>query len=90
MWRRLLIVMAIFSPPLWAQEESPAPVADQSARDPAQDTIPGKKATDEELRVQAQLPEALAKKDAHSMQLEVYKSLFNKDLKPDQREDVEE
>jgi hypothetical protein len=91
----ILSMFAVASLSAFAQEEIPAPVTEQpnagsSNRDPAQDTVPGRKQTDEELRVLAQLPEAQAKRDTHSMQIEVYKQLFNKELKPDQREDVEE
>lgn len=93
MWIGILLMSLVFS--AFAQEEEPAPVNDQPAavdgRDPAaQDAAAGKKSNPDELRVLAQLPEAQAKKDVHSVQLEVYKSLFNKELKPDQREDVEE
>jgi hypothetical protein len=95
MIRKLFLIAVVgFSFSSLAQEAMPAPVSDTSAnpsgREPAQDSIPGRKANDEELRVAARLPEAQAKKDMRSIQLEVYKSLFNKELKPDQREDVEE
>lgn len=96
-----MIRIAIWLTAFWgasvtfAQEEAPAPINDAApvsatTRDPAQDGVPGRKVVDEELRVLPQLPEAQAKRDAHTVQLEVYKSLFNKDLKQDQREDVEE
>lgn len=47
-----------------------------------------KKAAGEELKVRPSLPDAVVKKDTKSVQREVFKSLYNKDLKPDQREDA--
>jgi hypothetical protein len=81
-------------------EEAPAPASVASAndgmsepvaestRDPASESVPGRKANEEELRVRPSLPDAQVKKDTRSLQAEVYKSVYNKDLKPDQREDV--
>jgi|GEM_PF-4753249 len=63
------------------------PVAEGS-REPAQDSIPGKTAKEDELRVLPQLPEASVRRDTRSMQSEVYKSIYNRELKQDQREDV--
>lgn len=63
------------------------PVAEGS-REPAQDSIPGKPAKEDELRVLPQLPEAAVRRDTRSMQSEVYKSIYNRELKQDQREDV--
>jgi hypothetical protein len=68
------------------ENSSEEPTA-EGMRDPASD-IPGKKGTDEELRVRNQLPDAVTKKDARSLQSEVYKQIYNRELKPDQREDV--
>lgn len=81
----------------WSQEELDAaaitadsgmsePTAETS-RDPASD-IPGRKTNEEELRVLNHLPDAQQKRDTRSMQNEVYKSIYNRELKPDQREDV--
>lgn len=63
------------------------PVAEGS-REPAQDSIPGKPMKEDELRVLPQLPEASVRRDTRSMQSEVYKSIYNRELKQDQREDV--
>lgn len=75
-----------------AQDDAtPAPVTDAATattdRTPAQDPSTGKN-NEDELKVQAQLPEAQLKRDARSMQNEVYKSIYNRELKQDQREDV--
>ena len=42
----------------------------------------------DDLRVQPSLPEAQTRRDTRSLQAEVFKTLFNKELKPDQREDA--
>lgn len=42
----------------------------------------------DDLRIAAQLPEAQLRKDARSLQNEVFKTMFNKELKPDQRDDA--
>lgn len=67
---------------------SEEPVAETTTREPAQENIPGKPAKEDELRVLPQLPDAQLKRDARSIQREVYKSIYNRELKPDQREDV--
>jgi len=102
--KKLILLLSVFGAFAWAQQETgldatePAPVmstndgmsepAAEGARDPASESIPGHKPTDEELRVRTQLPDAQVKKDARSMQSEVYKTIYNRELKPDQREDV--
>lgn len=45
---------------------------------------------EEDLRVQAQLPEAAMRADTRGMQREIYKSLFNQELKEERHEEVEE
>ncbi len=47
-------------------------------------------ADEEDLRVQAALPEAALKTDARSVQREVYKALYNQELKDDRHDPVEE
>jgi hypothetical protein len=47
-------------------------------------------ADEEDLRVQAYIPEASLKTDARVIQREVYKSLFNQDLKDERNDIVEE
>jgi hypothetical protein len=92
----IFILLSVLARFVWAQEEPAAEPAVENMsgepaaegmRDPASD-IPGRKSTDEELRVRSQLPDAVAKKDTRSLQGEVYKQIYNRDLKPDQREDV--
>ena len=52
-------------------------------------TYPGG-ADEEDLRVQATLPEAALRTDARSIQKEVYKHLYNQELKEDSTAPVEE
>lgn len=65
-------------------------------RDPAAIGIAAKKRTypgggdEEDLRVLAALPEAAMKTDSRSLQREVYKQLFNQELKEDRQDEVEE
>lgn len=87
----LLVIAAAFSFSVFAQEEEaiPMPINDaQSNRDPAQDKVPGKHGSEDDLRVLPALPDAVVKKDPRSVQNEVYKTIYNRDLKPDQREDI--
>jgi hypothetical protein len=71
-------------------EQVPLPVNEDSTADraPAQDSVPGHVVNEDDLKVLPQLPEAQVKQDARSVQSEVYKSLYKRELKPDQREDV--
>ena len=55
----------------------------------AKRTYPGG-ADEEDLRVQARLPEAVQKGEARSIQKDVYKTLFNKELKDEGESVVEE
>jgi hypothetical protein len=69
-----------------------ADVTTDGTREPAAAEVgaqaPKTKMETDDLRVQAQLPEAQVKRDTRTMQSEVFKTLYNKDLKPDQREDA--
>ncbi len=47
-------------------------------------------ADEEDLQVQTQLPEAALHTDSRSLQREVYKSLYNEELKDERQEAVEE
>ncbi len=47
-------------------------------------------ADEEDLQVQATVPEAALHTDARSLQREVYKQLFNQELKDDRQDAVEE
>jgi hypothetical protein len=81
-----IFIGIIFATPLIrAQEATPAPL-EESSRSPAQDTA--LKHNDDELKVLPRLPEAVVKRDTRSLQNEVYKTIYNRELKNDQREDV--
>jgi hypothetical protein len=45
---------------------------------------------EEDLQVQARIPEATLKTDARSVQREVYKSLYKQEMKEERQETVEE
>lgn len=68
----------------------------ESERDPAAATAtPTKRnypggADEEDLRVQAQLPEAAIKVDARSVQKNVFREMFNQELKDERSESMEE
>ncbi len=47
-------------------------------------------ADEDDLQVQARLPEATLKTDARGLQRDVYKSLYNQDLKDERQDAVEE
>lgn len=67
-------------------ERDPAAIGAMSAR---QRTYPGG-ADEEDLQVQAHLPEASLKTDFRSVQRGVYKTLYNQELKDERTEPVEE
>lgn len=74
-----------------------APVMDDWSREPAAipSTLNSKRnypggADEEDLRVQNYLPEAGLKTDARSVQREVYKALYNQELKDERHDPVEE
>lgn len=85
----LLIGLSLAS--AWAEDEG----ASEVERDPAatinssKRTYPGG-ADEEDLRIQAQLPEAALKTDARSIQKDVYRNMFNQELKEERQEAVEE
>ncbi|HMN66911.1 MAG TPA: hypothetical protein PKC28_00070 [Bdellovibrionales bacterium] len=93
----LLIAVVFFSGPLLAQEDllTEPHMADEG-RDPAavratlnKRTYPGG-VDEEDLRVLAALPEAGLKTDARTVQREVYKGLFNQEMKDERHDPVEE
>ena len=47
-------------------------------------------ADEEDLQVQDRLPEAMAKTDSHSIQKDVYKALYNEEMKSQSPESPEE
>lgn len=56
---------------------------------PAKRTYPGG-ADEEDLRVQNKLPDAALKTDSRTLQREVFKQLYNQELKDDRPETMEE
>lgn len=101
MW---IVLLSFLTLPAWAQDEflseEPLPVEMgefDMGRDPAavpstlntKRTYPGG-ADEEDLRVLPALPEAAMKSDARSVQREVYKALYNQELKDDRHDPVEE
>lgn len=87
-----IAILSLFSFSALAQEDLPE---FEFERDPASVTAPRKRtypggADEEDLTVQAQLPEATLKTDARGIQKEVYKSVFNQELKDERQEAVEE
>lgn len=102
MW---IVILSFLTFPAWAQDEflseEPVPTGEMGefdmGRDPAavpstlnaKRTYPGG-ADEEDLRVLPVLPEAALKADARSVQREVYKALYNQELKDDRHDPVEE
>lgn len=82
-----------FSLPVFAEDE----LIDPNDREPAsvnplnasKRTYPGG-ADEEDLLVQARLPEAGSKTDARSLQRGVFKNLYNQEMKEERAETVEE
>lgn len=88
----LFVLIGLSMNSAWAQDEA---MATDVERDPAAVVAPGKRAypggaDEEDLRVQAQLPEAALKTDARSIQKDVYRNMFNQELKEERQEAVEE
>ena len=100
--KSLLLILAVVAGPVWAQDyleeltEAPVESEMDAGRDPSalpplntKRSYPGG-ADEEDLRVQTSLPEAGLKTDARSVQREVFKSLYNQELKDDRHDPVEE
>ena len=101
-----LLVLILAATSVWAEDEllstegvsEPADLQMPSDvdRDPAAVQLPAKKrnypggADEESLVVQAALPEAAIKTDARSLQRDVYKQLFNQELKEERQDEAEE
>ncbi len=66
-------------------EREPASVAPLSVKK----TYPGSQ-DEEDLRVQTTLPEASMRADTRGMQREIFKALYNQELKEEHRDEVEE
>jgi hypothetical protein len=88
----ILVFGLILNGMAWAEEPVDAPDRDPSALNSvsaSKRTYPGG-ADEEDLQVQARLPEAGLKTDARTLQRGVYKTLYNQDLKEERTENVEE
>ena len=88
--RLLVLFSLVFSSAAFAADE----LVDMD-REPASITPASKRAypggaDEEDLQIQATLPEASLRTDSRSVQREVYKSLYNQDLKEDHPEPIEE
>lgn len=80
----VFFVSALFSFPAWAGE--PGKLTPLSEIEKARKRLyPGGR-DEEDLKVLAMLPEALKKTDDKTLQKEVYKTLYNQDLKNDTAE----
>ncbi len=100
--KTLLIILLVISGATWAEDELSQPEMEyqtEAEREPAAlspfATVTTKRnypggADEEDLRVQTTLPEALLKTDSRSVQREVYKNLFNQELKEERVDTVEE
>ena len=93
-----IVSFAVLPITAWAQDLGPGPLPDNAAdfdREPAATPSLNKKrkfpgaADEEDLRVQATLPEAAVRIDARSLQREVAKE-FNQQLKDETQNDLEE
>jgi hypothetical protein len=99
----ILLGLMFFILELRAQDESTVPMMDLGQeelaiavdREPSSEALPSpekvttdKKNSEQELKVQTQLPNAIVKRDARTIQNEVYRTIYRRDLKVDQREDT--
>lgn len=90
--KMLIFILACIGSVAAAEDFAPMDID----RDPAALNIVAKKRSypggsdEEDLRVQAALPEAAMKTDSRTLQRDVYKQLFNQELKEDRHEEVEE
>jgi hypothetical protein len=89
----IFILVGLFAWSAFAQDllSEPEPEREPAAIAPmaTKRTYPGG-ADEEDLRVQSALPEARIATDARTIQREVYKSLYNQDLKDERPENEEE
>lgn len=105
MLRPFLIFLAFVGGLVWAQDDfqESDPFSAQvqqelsdSERDPAAVNVPSRRrnypggADEEDLRVQVNLPQAESKVDSRLLQRDVYKQLFNQELKEERDDEVEE
>ena len=98
-----IIALLMIAGPAFAQFDDfaggfePAPsAAPAAARDPSALTLQPRKRTypggsdEEDLRVMAALPEAEIRTDARTLQRDVYKTVYNQELKEERHDDAEE
>ncbi len=83
-----LCVMIVFGAPTFASEISPNLTPATEIERARKRLYPGGR-DEEDLKVLASLPEAPRKTDTRSIQKEVYKNLFDQDLKDDEGESSE-
>ena len=91
----LLNLAAISHAQDFGMDPNPAPAADREPSAVTQVSAIHKRAyagsaDEEDLRVQATLPEAGLRVDARGLQREIFKQLYNQDLKEEQQNDLEE
>ena len=92
----MCILLCLTAAPIWAEDFLGEVVSTELDREPAATApISAKRSypggiDEEDLRVQPYLPEASLKADARSVQREVYKALYNQELKDDRHDPVEE
>lgn len=92
MFRAAILTIYFLSSAVFAEE------AQDMDRDPASLTLPSSAAKrtypggsdEEDLKVLASLPEAAVRTDARSIQKEVFKTLYNQELKDESSAPVEE
>jgi hypothetical protein len=90
--RICMAILALSGFSAWALDEG---AEFEFERDPASIPVSTKRtypggADEEDLTVQTQLPEATLKTDARGIQKEVYKSVYNQELKDERQDAVEE
>lgn len=86
----LIPLMLVFCIPTFGDDEVWGEREPSSVMTPAgRRAYPGG-SDEEDLRVQAQLPEAQVKLDTRTLQREVYKNLYNQELKDERHDPVEE
>jgi hypothetical protein len=93
---KLILILGFISFSAAAQDFLSEPEATAVDRDPAavqplnlKRSYPGAQ-DEEDLRVQAQLPEAAMRADTRGMQREIFKALYNQELKDEHHDEVEE
>jgi len=90
---KLILILGFISFSAVAQDflSEPEPERDPAAAQPlnVKRSYPGAQ-DEEDLRVQTALPEAAMRADTRGMQREIFKSLYNQELKEERHDEVEE